>query len=349
MLHPILFSLVVAVAVQAQGVSQPKNEDIEGCLSCHSDKTMAVTLPSGETRGLFVDREEFTRSVHGGKLGCTDCHADVTDIPHASKPFKTRREFTVAYYEACKRCHFANYSKTLDSVHYPAIARGDRMAPLCVDCHGAHNVANPSKPRSRISQTCAGCHAGVSATYAKSVHGRALNEEKNADVPTCTDCHHSHDIGGPHAPGWRMKSPELCASCHAQQAMMKKYHLSTSVMQTYLADFHGMTASLQKQQTPDSSQVVALCIDCHGVHNITKTDAPNSGVIRANILKTCQRCHPGATKNFSAAWLSHYEPTFKNAPLVYAVRISYLILIPFMIGGLVLQILLHLWRVVVNR
>ena len=35
--------------------------------------------------------------------------------------------------------------------------------------------------------------------------------------------------------------------------------------------------------------------------------------------------------------------------MVYAVRIGYLILIPFMIGGLVLQILLHLWRVVVNR
>jgi RES domain-containing protein len=130
---------------------------------------------------------------------------------------------------------------------------------------------------------------------------------------------------------------------------MKKYKLSTAVMQTYLADFHGMTASLQKQQTPDSSSVVALCIDCHGVHDITKTDAPNSGVIQANILKTCQRCHPGATRKFSAAWLSHYEPTFKNAPLVYAVKISYLILIPFMIGGLVLQILLHLWRVVVNR
>ena len=349
MLHSILLSLVVAVAVQAQNVPQPKNEDIEGCLSCHSDKAMSVTLPSGETRGLFVDREEFTRSVHGGKLGCTDCHADVTDIPHASKPFKTRREFTVAYYEACKRCHFANYSKTLDSVHYPAIARGDRMAPLCVDCHGAHNVANPSKPRSRISQTCAGCHGGVSATYAKSVHGRALSEEKNADVPTCTDCHHSHDIAGPHAPGWKMKSPDLCASCHTQPAMMKRYNLSTNVMQTYLADFHGMTASLQKQQTPGSSTVVALCIDCHGVHNITKTDAPNSGVIQANILKTCQRCHPGATRNFSAAWLSHYEPTFKNAPLVYAVKVSYWILIPFMIGGLVLQILLHLWRVVVNR
>lgn len=349
MLHLLVPSLVLAVAVQAPAVPQPKNEGVDTCLACHGDKAMSVTLPSGETRGLYVDRDVFTRSVHGGRLGCTDCHTDVTDVPHASKPFRTKREFTIAYYEACKRCHFANYSKTLDSVHYPAIARGDRTAPVCVDCHGAHDVTRPGQPRSRISQTCAGCHGGVSATYAKSVHGRALTEEKNADVPTCTDCHRSHDIAGPHAPGWRLKSPDLCARCHAQAAMMKKYKLSTSVMQTYLADFHGMTASLQRKGTTEGARVTALCIDCHGVHDIARTDAPNSAVMKANILKTCQRCHPGASANFSSAWLSHYEPTLKNAPLVYSVRIAYMILIPFMIGGLVLQILLHLWRVVVNR
>jgi hypothetical protein len=31
------------------------------------------------------------------------------------------------------------------------------------------------------------------------------------------------------------------------------------------------------------------------------------------------------------------------------VNIAYMIMIPFIIGGLLLQILLHLWRVVVNR
>jgi hypothetical protein len=35
--------------------------------------------------------------------------------------------------------------------------------------------------------------------------------------------------------------------------------------------------------------------------------------------------------------------------VVYGVKIAYAILIPFMIGGLGLQILLHLWRLMVNR
>ena len=154
------------------------------------------------------------------------------------------------------------------------------------------------------------------------------SRRRTRDVPTCTDCHQSHAIAGPHAPGWRLKSPELCASCHANAGMMKKYGLSTNVMQTYLADFHGMTASLQKQEKAggaDGGQVVALCIDCHGVHDITKTDAARTRrVIKANVTKTCQKCHPGASQNFSAAWLSHYEPTFKNAPLVYSVKIALL-------------------------
>lgn len=351
MLYSTFLPLFMAMALQAPPAPQPKQEDVGTCLACHGDQALSVTLPSGEVRSLFVDREAFNRSVHGGKLGCTDCHSDITEVPHASKPFKTTREFTIAYYESCKRCHFANYNKTLDSVHFRALARGDKTAPVCVDCHGSHDITPPNQPRSRISQTCARCHEGVSATYARSVHGRALIEEKNTDVPTCTDCHHSHDIAGPRDPGWRLRSTELCGSCHSQPAMMKKYGLSTNVTQTYLADFHGMTASLEKQQGPgaEPAKVVALCIDCHGVHDITKTDAPNSAVMKANLLRTCQRCHPGATQNFSSAWLSHYEPSLKTAPLVYSVRIAYLILIPFMIGGLVLQILLHLWRVVVNR
>jgi hypothetical protein len=39
----------------------------------------------------------------------------------------------------------------------------------------------------------------------------------------------------------------------------------------------------------------------------------------------------------------------KRAPLVWAVGVFYKIFIPFIIGGLCLQILLHLWRVMVNR
>ncbi len=339
--------LVLLLGVTAPAVPQP-SEQSQACLSCHGDPALAVTLASGEVQRLFVDYAAFARSVHGNRLQCTDCHADMTEFPHPSRPFRSRREFTIAYYEQCKRCHFANYTKTIDSVHYHALARGDVMAPVCVDCHEAHTTARPGEPRAGISRTCAKCHEGVSRTYAASVHGRALIEEQNRDVPVCTDCHRSHDIAGPREREWRLHTPELCGGCHTDSGLARRYGLSTRVLQTYLDDFHGKTASLQRTERA-SGAVAALCTDCHGVHDITRTDDPESKVMRANLVRTCRQCHPGATENFPAAWLSHYEPTWQRAPLVYSVKLFYAIMIPVMVTGLVLQILLHLWRVVVNR
>lgn len=343
---PVLLLLLALVGsgVVAEASQGP---DVETCLGCHADPALAVELPSGETRSLHIDLTRFRASVHGDKLSCTDCHQDMTEIPHASRPFRTLREFTVAYYEQCKRCHFSNYTKTLDSVHYDSLARGDRMAPLCVDCHGAHDVQPASGAGAKLSATCARCHEGVSTVYATSVHGRTAGT--NADVPACTDCHRSHDVSGPRTINWQQHIPDLCSNCHSNKTLMDKYGLSSAVNQTYVSDFHGMTASLQKRSGRAHTSIVALCTDCHGVHDITKVKDPNSRVMRDNLVKTCARCHEGASANFPAAWMSHYEPTWEKAPLVYAVQAFYDVLIPFMVVGLLLQILLHFWRMVVNR
>jgi hypothetical protein len=95
--------------------------------------------------------------------------------------------------------------------------------------------------------------------------------------------------------------------------------------------------------------VVAVCTDCHGVHDITRVKSPDSKVLQENLLTTCRKCHPDAKADFPASWMSHYEPSLEKTPLVYLVKVFYQFVIPFMIGGLALQILLHLWRLVVNR
>jgi predicted CXXCH cytochrome family protein len=346
----IVFPIALLLAQSPPPAATQPSEQTQTCLACHGAPDLAVTLPSGEVQRLYVDYDRFARSVHGPRLQCIDCHTDMLEVPHAAKPFKTSREFTIAYYEQCKRCHFANYTKTVDSVHYDSLARGDRTAPVCVDCHGAHTTTRAGQPRAQISKTCAKCHAGVSTVYGRSVHGKALLEDGNTDVPVCTDCHRSHDIAGPREQNWRMSTPGLCGNCHTDRALMTKYGLSIAVVDTYLDDFHGKTASLQRtERDVDRADFAAICTDCHGVHDITKTDDPKSSVMRANLTKTCQQCHAGATENFPAAWLSHYEPSWERAPLVYGIRWFYAIIIPFMMGGLILQILLHLWRVVVNR
>ena len=350
----VMWALVVAgLGAGPARASIPAEQD--DCLGCHGgDPSQTMDLPSGEKLQLYVDQAAFAKSVHGEILRCGDCHADKAAYPHDSKPFQSRRDVTVAYYEQCKSCHFANYTKTLDGVHFAVMAKGNRKAALCVDCHGYHDITRPTEPRARISQTCAGCHAEVNKIYLGSVHGNGLTAG-NQDVPVCTDCHRAHDIADPRDGSLALRTPEICGRCHTDARLMARYGLSTKVVDTYLRDFHGMSAALSKghlkkgEKRDPKNLVAAVCTDCHGVHEITRTKDPGSPVVRANLVKTCRKCHKDATDAFPASWLSHYEPSPEKAPLVWAVQLFYRLMIPFMIGGLVLQIALHLWRVVVNR
>lgn len=338
-----LFAFLLAAPLTAD---QKQKEEVEGCLSCHGDKSASFKLPDGSTQSVFVDAEHFAKSVHGTKIACTGCHPAQAELPHPEVKAKTKAEFAASFKDLCKSCHFENYTKALDGVHFAVIQKGG-AAPFCTDCHGSHDVSKPSVPRTRVSDTCGGCHADIADVFAKSVHGAAL-AQGNQDVPVCVDCHKAHDISDPRTTEWKLKLVDACAKCHTNKAVMAKYKLSTNVVQTYLNDFHGMSASLASSgQTP--RLITALCVDCHGTHNITKAKDGNSQVLQANLQKTCAKCHPGAPPNFTAAWLSHYEPSPKRAPLVWAVGVFYKVFIPFLIGGLVLQILLHLWRVMVNR
>jgi predicted CXXCH cytochrome family protein len=350
-----VFSLVVLVSsgappVHAQnGVDPAPGLSNDVCLSCHGERSFSTTLGNRQTLSLYIDSKALAHSVHAG-LACTDCHSDITAVPHPAKTFANSRAVALAYYQVCKQCHFAEYSRLLDSIHFAALAKGNKSAPTCVDCHGSHAISPPAQPRSRISHACAQCHGAIAAEYLSSVHGKALIEQGNDDVPICTDCHHAHNISNPLSASWHLAIPQLCARCHTSTALMPKYGISTAVLTTYVNDFHGMTASLQRAEKARPREFTATCTDCHGVHNIMRVDSPGGLLaIKTRLLTTCRRCHQGAGPNFSSAWIGHYEPSLRHAPLVYGVKIFYAVFIPFIVGGLALQILLHLWRAVVNR
>lgn len=321
----------------------------EMCLGCHGAPGLSKKMADGAKLELYVDKEAFSASVHGGKLACTDCHSSITDFPHPERTYANRRVYTLTWYESCKRCHFENYTRTLESVHYQMLARGDLRAPVCVDCHGAHNIVHPQKRGLVISQSCARCHKGIYEAYLNSVHGKALVHENNSDVPTCIECHTAHSIEDARTASFRLRTPDLCGGCHGNEALMGKYGISSKVLKTYLQDFHGMTTALLRKGGQEGGPVTATCTDCHGIHDITRTDDPDSRVLKANLVKTCRRCHADANDRFPGAWLSHYEPSLKRAGLVFLVKKFYAFFIPFVIGGLIVHITLHLFRVASNR
>jgi hypothetical protein len=329
----------------------PLFQDNDACLACHAEPGQATELPSGEPLYISVDPEVFGHSVHGqAGLVCVDCHAENAKFPHPELTAQSRRDFVLERYTVCADCHADMYEATLDSVHQRALAGGNQEAAVCTDCHGAHDVVRISDaPRSVVPQTCERCHSAIFDAYRQSVHGAALLDEANPDVPTCTDCHGVHGVQGPSTESFHLFSPTICARCHADRELMAEYGLSTDILETYVADFHGTTVLLFEKVAPDQETNKPVCIDCHGVHDIRPSDDPDSTVIRENLLVTCRRCHPDATANFPAAWLGHYPPDRTHNPLVFYVNLFYQIFIPLVIGGMALFVASDIVRRILNR
>ena len=334
--------------------------DNSACLACHSRPDFNLTMSNGENLSLTINQEKFSQSVHGeNEIACTNCHTDFTGFPHPELKAASPRELATTYYTTCQQCHAKEYNNALDSVHQRALAGGNLNAAVCTDCHNPHEQTRMTDkatgallPDARliIPQTCAKCHNGIYDTYKYSVHGAALTDEGNLDVPTCIDCHGVHNIQDPTTAQFRNDTPLLCARCHTNAALMKPYGLSTNVLNTYVSDFHGTTVTLFEKESPNLPTNKPVCTDCHGVHDISKVDNVQTGIaLRNNLLVKCQRCHPDATANFPDAWMSHYVASPTEYSLVYYVNLFYKFFIPTVLGGMGVFVVTDFIRRLIER
>lgn len=354
----------VVPAQQDDGSSTGRDAN---CLMCHSDRDFKGSFQNGDLISLYVDNGAFEQSVHGpAGLECLACHTNISRYPHHDEEqvtcidchpgeggtaealettlrvqlsFADRREMTLAINEECRSCHKEEFAVAGDSAHVRVLQGGNRDAPVCVDCHGSHNISSPGEPRAEISHTCGSCHRAVYSTYRTSIHGAALDIESNPDVPTCTDCHGVHSVRGPRDSSYRNDSIAICGGCHSDHDLMDKYGISTDVFQTYLDDFHGRTVDFFRRRDAGNPSNKAVCFDCHGIHNIRQHGDPLSTIYPTNLQHTCQQCHEDANIKFPDAWISHYLPTWEDTPVLYAVRFAYsTVLIPFTLGGFLIYI-----------
>lgn len=345
-----LVLLISFLLVSPAKAVQPTQETEKYCLSCHGDENLNITLPNGEKLSLFVSQDVLNHSVHS-PLGieCEACHTGITTYPHPAQSFQTRRELSRSYYLSCQKCHSSNYAKAQDSMHAQAATGGNLEAAICTDCHGAHDVKKPDEPRSLISATCNKCHEEIVSKYKQSVHGSALIEENNVDVPVCTDCHGVHNIQDPRTVDFRVKSPEMCARCHANKELMDKYGLSSDVYSIYKTSWHGVDVSVYKSRWPTIWHDSAVCTDCHGTHDILKTDDPSSSVNPKNLAKTCQKCHPTAGPNWADAWTGHNKISLARTPFLFYVETFYTSFTPFVLWICIIYVVLQIIRSIVDR
>lgn len=87
----------------------------------------------------------------------------------------------------------------------------------------------------------------------------------------------------------RAQIPSLCARCHADAALMRAYNpsLRTDQLAQYLTSVHG-------RRLRQGDARVAVCTDCHSVHDIRSATSPLSSVHPLKIPGTCGRCHADA-------------------------------------------------------
>ncbi len=151
----------------------------------------------------------------------------------------------------------------------------------------------------QTKNSCLDCHSNLPEPLGVSVETYSQNIHASKGL-TCAACHggdassEDPEKAMSRAAGWkgkieRKQIPELCASCHSDAERMKKYNpgLRVDQFQQYKTSVHGI-----KWAKGDSK--VAVCTDCHGVHDLRAPSDPRSNVHPTNIATTCSRCHADA-------------------------------------------------------
>ena len=249
------------------------------CLACHNDNSLTGHR-KGKTISVFVDEKKFGSSTHGS-LACISCHKDLEgkELPHGEDLSAVD----------CGTCHTKEQELHAKSLHGKAIAKGDPLAPLCKDCHGAHDILPASNPRSSVAPLqvpflCGRCHREGSPVmqqraihqdhilenFSESIHGEGLLRKGLIVAPNCATCHTAHSIlphTDPASSIARRNIASTCTRCHAQiEAVHRKV--------------------IKGELWEKEANVLPACVDCHQPHKVRKVF-----YTQGMADKDCLRCH----------------------------------------------------------
>ncbi len=252
-------------------------QDDATCKMCHASPSLFRTQPNPNR--YVVTAETVARSVHGAAgMGCTTCHGALA-FPHPADRQKVE----------CRSCHPVQGDQHAASLHGQAAARGDKLAPTCVDCHGLHNVRSHRDPLSRtavmnIPFLCGQCHREGTAVsqrrdipedsilenYSESIHGAGLFQQGLTVTAVCTSCHTSHFIlphTDPRSSINHANIAQTCTQCHGQ---IERVHRQV----------------IEGQLWEKEPNKIPACVDCHSPHRVRRV---TYDVGTAN--EECFRCH----------------------------------------------------------
>jgi 5-methylcytosine-specific restriction endonuclease McrA len=219
-----------------------------------------------------------------------------------------------------------------------------------LDAAGSEIVATESENREPVCarpdggiEPCATRYPKETREWRESVHGSAYLSG-DTDAPGCTDCHDDPESSEIRTASFRLSIPSRCARCHDDETLMRKHEVATDVYVSYRSDFHGLTIDYYRHHDPSMWRYEAVCIDCHRSHAIYRASDSRSSIAPANLLGTCQQCHPEAEANFTSIATGHFRTDRETSLLAYCVALIYRILIPTVIGLMAAYVALDIFH-----
>lgn len=166
----------------------------------------------------------------------------------------------------------------------------------CLDCHAG--IDETPHADSLPPVDCGTCHGDVAQIYTK--HGRGI-VGTTEDLPSCADCHGTHEILGAanqSSSVHPMNLPRTCARCHEDINLAKKHDIQLKKpVESYEASIHG-------HATAGGVPLAASCNDCHSsngtAHRILGPGDPESAINHFRIPNTCGKCHGTIAEDYWA-------------------------------------------------
>lgn len=224
----------------------------ETCGRCHGDKSMMQGSGISDRPFLSYRESVHAKAVALGNPGaavCSDCHKSHDILPASNSQSSIAK---VNIPTTCGKCHQAESQEFVQSVHGQALARGVSRSPACTDCHGIHKIETPVEVATATASTavatesCAGCHQGVTLTQEFGVAGERVSSYKDSyhglasrlgskTVANCASCHGVHNILPSSDPKSMIHTANLtqtCGQCHVgagENFTKGKIHLASQI------------------------------------------------------------------------------------------------------------------------
>src|ERR1051325_2445035 len=173
----------------------------------------------------------------------------------------------------------------------PATAGKDRAPKIALDCSACRGAGKTLPYLGGVL-----FHKEAHEAYNHGYHAQAFQNGRKA--ASCLDCHAAgRDMAtvlpasNPASTINRANIAKTCGSCHGNAAVMRGTGISDRPFLAYQESAHARAIARGNLQA-------AVCTDCHNSHDILPASNDQSTIFKANIPKTCAKCHAQVVSEF---------------------------------------------------